>query len=299
MTAMALAPQSKTGSSEYSQRATSLPPNTSQREPSVELPVSRSQWMNFMELLGNFAAAVCLCMPFAPSGKIAEVDDMPTHRGREATKGSTKCYSVVRPPTDTEVFIVRAIVEAQEPKADGFLSRISSFNYLNFNDSSWKTPVGQVPPTDSISQLFSLTPKTMLYDGSDAISLDRHGSKELERRSRSLRPSDSLERSSRSQSVPFWAERRWGIESKSSEETMCRICCTEPADVVLLPCRHGGICYMCFRRILFMKPIHRGGSSCPICRRHIREAVRINAHELHKHSAALHYGVGIDMPKVC
>jgi hypothetical protein len=62
----------------------------------------------------------------------------------------------------------------------------------------------------------------------------------------------------------------------------------------LLPCRHGGLCYQCFRRIIFLRPLHRGGSTCPICRRHIREAVRIDKYELQKSTALFQYGMGIE-----
>jgi len=102
----------------------------------------------------------------------------------------------------------------------------------------------------------------------------------------------------RAHSVPLSSERYWGMRSSEEplpEEILCKLCCSEVADVVLLPCRHGGMCYRCFRRILFIKPLHRGGSTCPICRRPIREAVRINEEELHKPLAATQYGVGINV----
>jgi len=77
--------------------------------------------------------------------------------------------------------------------------------------------------------------------------------------------------------------------SPFDEEQLCKICCSEQADVVLLPCRHGDMCHACFRRILFMRPPHRGGSSCPICRKDIFHALRIEAEELRKPEGAPRY----------
>lgn len=101
----------------------------------------------------------------------------------------------------------------------------------------------------------------------------------------------------RAKSVPEFAERHWGVDNDrepAREDILCRLCCSEAADVILLPCRHGGLCYHCFRRLLFIRPLHKGGSTCPICRRQIREAVRINEKELQKPLAVVHYGIGID-----
>jgi len=101
----------------------------------------------------------------------------------------------------------------------------------------------------------------------------------------------------RSQSVPRILERRWGLDENESQEEFkddmqCRICFSECADVVLLPCRHGGMCYRCFRRSLFTRPIHRGGCTCPTCRRQISEVVRIGKDQLGKPSSRSRYGVG-------
>lgn len=101
----------------------------------------------------------------------------------------------------------------------------------------------------------------------------------------------------RSKSVPRIIERRWCMQESETfedlkEDMQCRICYSEAADVVLLPCRHGGMCYRCFRRSLFMRPIHRGGCTCPTCRRQISEVVRIGKDQLRKPSAKARYGIG-------
>jgi hypothetical protein len=101
----------------------------------------------------------------------------------------------------------------------------------------------------------------------------------------------------RSQSVPRCIERRWCLDESEQqkelkEDIQCKICYSEPADVVLLPCRHGGMCYRCFRRSLFMRPIHRGGCTCPTCRRQISDVVRIGKDQLRKPSSKSRYGVG-------
>lgn len=132
--------------------------------------------------------------------------------------------------------------------------------------------------------------------GTPSFNLERTWSKREAGSRSQITKTDDDSPPIRSQSVPHKVERFFGLddgEEPVSEDNICRLCCTEAADVVLLPCRHGGICYRCFRRILFMKPLHRGGCTCPICRRHIREAVRINDPDLQKSSAAFQYGVRI------
>lgn len=56
-------------------------------------------------------------------------------------------------------------------------------------------------------------------------------------------------------------------------DNTCKLCCDQPSGVVLLPCRHGGICEQCLRRAIYSKPTHRGGRACPFCRKRIREVV--------------------------
>jgi len=72
----------------------------------------------------------------------------------------------------------------------------------------------------------------------------------------------------------------------------CRVCFESPAEVVLLPCRHCGLCQDCYRATLFSKPAHRGGRSCPFCRCKIREAV-----QLHRKPGvgAVQYGYSIEV----
>lgn len=67
----------------------------------------------------------------------------------------------------------------------------------------------------------------------------------------------------------------FSTDTSSVEQSMCQICCAEPADAVMLPCRHGDICSSCVRRAMFMRPLHRGGGSCPLCRRKIKQVVQI------------------------
>jgi hypothetical protein len=56
---------------------------------------------------------------------------------------------------------------------------------------------------------------------------------------------------------------------------LCKLCFDKPADVVMLPCRHGGLCEECLRRSLFIKPAHKGGMSCPWCRKKIIEVIKM------------------------
>lgn len=122
---------------------------------------------------------------------------------------------------------------------------------------------------------------------SESTWMDMHPTSELMKR-------NPLQRS---QSVPRSIERRWCLRNNTSQEEFredlqCKICYSEAADVVLLPCRHGGMCYRCFRRSLFMRPIHRGGCTCPTCRRQISEVVRIGMDQLRKPSSRSRYGIG-------
>lgn len=60
-----------------------------------------------------------------------------------------------------------------------------------------------------------------------------------------------------------------------SFSNLCKLCYDRPAEVVLLPCRHGGMCEACLRKALFMKPKYRGGHSCPMCRKKIMEVIKM------------------------
>ncbi|CAK0863921.1 unnamed protein product [Prorocentrum cordatum] len=69
----------------------------------------------------------------------------------------------------------------------------------------------------------------------------------------------------------------------------CRVCFEKPVRVVLLPCRHGGLCEDCYKGTLFSRPPHRGGRQCPFCRQTIQEAVQLCPLP----GEALQYGYGV------
>jgi len=80
-------------------------------------------------------------------------------------------------------------------------------------------------------------------------------------------------------SMPADMTRMLGLEQgsdlKDTLDNVCKICFDDKAEVVVLPCKHGGMCESCLRRSLFSKPLHRGGSSCPFCRKPIKEVIRL------------------------
>lgn len=79
-------------------------------------------------------------------------------------------------------------------------------------------------------------------------------------------------------SLPADVERRCGLSVEvvdSFMDDVCKICYDNPSDVVALPCKHGGICGKCLRTHMFSKPRHKGGGTCPICRRSIVEVIQI------------------------
>jgi len=87
----------------------------------------------------------------------------------------------------------------------------------------------------------------------------------------------------RTLSVPPSSERKLGMTESVGFDTdaftnTCRICFDKPGDIVVLPCRHGGMCEDCLRRSLFSRPQHRGGRQCPYCRRMMTDIVRIGEH---------------------
>lgn len=81
-------------------------------------------------------------------------------------------------------------------------------------------------------------------------------------------------------SVPNFADRSLGLIQQGFEtdafSNVCNLCFEETAEVILLPCRHGGLCQTCLRMSLYSKPVHRGGRSCPFCRSRIKEALLIH-----------------------
>lgn len=60
------------------------------------------------------------------------------------------------------------------------------------------------------------------------------------------------------------------------KEGLCTICYAKPSGVVILPCKHGGICEGCLRRAFFSRAAHKGARTCPFCRAAIKEVVRID-----------------------
>lgn len=91
-------------------------------------------------------------------------------------------------------------------------------------------------------------------------------------------PVRSRRKQARRPSLPAELERGLGLAEHSLHDLLdntCRICFDRKSKVIVLPCRHGGCCEECIRRHLFSKPAHKGGRSCPMCRRRIREVIRI------------------------
>jgi len=84
----------------------------------------------------------------------------------------------------------------------------------------------------------------------------------------------------RSRSSPSKLERRWCLAelpglTQDAFTNCCRICYDRAIEVVLLPCGHGVMCEECLRRHFFSRPVHRGGRSCPLCRKFVREVLWI------------------------
>lgn len=77
----------------------------------------------------------------------------------------------------------------------------------------------------------------------------------------------------RRRSLPPQVERELCGRITPLIDNTCKLCCDQPSGVVLLPCRHGGICEQCLRRAIYSKPAHRGGRACPFCRKRIQEVV--------------------------
>ncbi|RHY85445.1 hypothetical protein DYB35_009287, partial [Aphanomyces astaci] len=56
-------------------------------------------------------------------------------------------------------------------------------------------------------------------------------------------------------------------EEEKEARRVCILCCDGPQNAVCVPCGHNAICMQCAENVL--------GSTCPVCRQHIRELVRI------------------------
>lgn len=56
---------------------------------------------------------------------------------------------------------------------------------------------------------------------------------------------------------------RRSIHPASEEDHLCFICYEKEADVALVPCGHGGQCYLCARKVLSMD------RRCPVCRQSV------------------------------
>lgn len=68
-------------------------------------------------------------------------------------------------------------------------------------------------------------------------------------------------------SVNDW-DKDCAIPWQNSEQT-CVICCEKAADVVLLPCNHGGLCYECANTIADKNPV------CHFCRKKFWQIIRM------------------------
>lgn len=54
-----------------------------------------------------------------------------------------------------------------------------------------------------------------------------------------------------------------------SRPSTCYICCTRPADAVIMECGHSGMCYTCAQHLAATPP-----SACPVCRNAIQQVLR-------------------------
>lgn len=81
-------------------------------------------------------------------------------------------------------------------------------------------------------------------------------------------------------SLPRDIDRMTGMGEPGFNDTfvnLCKFCFDARADVVILPCKHGGFCEACLRKILYIRPAHKGGNSCPWCRKKIIEVIKMYA----------------------
>ncbi|CAM9674448.1 unnamed protein product, partial [Sphacelaria rigidula] len=61
------------------------------------------------------------------------------------------------------------------------------------------------------------------------------------------------------------------LGTPSQPSATCYICCTRPADAVLMECGHSGICYACAQHLAVTPP-----SVCPVCRHAIQQVLRLS-----------------------
>jgi len=81
-------------------------------------------------------------------------------------------------------------------------------------------------------------------------------------------------------SLPRNIDRNIGMGDPGFNDTfvnLCKFCFDANADVVILPCKHGGFCESCLRKTLYIRPAHKGGNSCPWCRKKIIEVIKMYA----------------------
>ncbi len=76
-----------------------------------------------------------------------------------------------------------------------------------------------------------------------------------------------------------------------TEPTMCTVCMDAPADTVMMPCAHGGICFKCADSLV-NKYLLRGGAKCIHCRSSIDTLVKLS--DMDKDIAQ---GIEIEIPK--
>jgi len=69
-------------------------------------------------------------------------------------------------------------------------------------------------------------------------------------------------------------------EEEDILEQTCTICYMKKMEVIILPCKHGGMCEGCLRSSIFAKPAQKGGRCCPLCRRKVQEVIRIDKDSL-------------------
>lgn len=225
-----------------------------------------TQWGKLEELVGNFAAALCLCGPFLSHRGMSESEDTTAALAGKAARQPPASWFSVRSPGNNEVFTVRAIANPQD-------GTNRDLNIMSFQHNLFCKEASR-----------SFSSKSLMENDQDSFKL-LCGAQSVDE--------DSFRLPRRAHSVSDINMITCETLRTVQEQPMCKLCDSEAADVVLLPCRHGGMCYRCFRRMLFMKPLHRGGSTCPICRRPIREAVRISEQELGKSAACARYGCGL------
>mmetsp|Transcript_92412 Transcript_92412/g.146084 ORF Transcript_92412/g.146084 Transcript_92412/m.146084 type:complete len:304 (+) Transcript_92412:114-1025(+) len=97
-------------------------------------------------------------------------------------------------------------------------------------------------------------------------------------------------------SVPCGMDRMYGLHEPSSNDTfvnLCKICCDVQSELVFLPCKHGGMCESCLRRMAFSRALNREGTRCPWCRKPIKEVIKI-----YDEGAIKMYGYAISKPSM-